>query len=88
MEQRENALIIYTAAWCGDAWRVLQLLDDYEVAYTAVDVDQDPAAADRVRELNGGHLIIPTLVFPEGDHMAEPSNARLMTRLKLEPDGW
>jgi hypothetical protein len=33
-----------------------------------------------VERLNGGAATIPTIVFPDGSHVAEPTNEELATR--------
>ena len=77
----QNTLIIYTTLWCGDCRRVKQLLDDHEIRYIEINIDQDPQAAQFVETINGGYRSVPTLVFPDGTTLTEPSNPELLAAI-------
>ena len=53
------------------------------VPYDWVDIDQNPEAAEFVREKNDGRQIIPTIVFSDGSFLAEPGNDELARKLGL-----
>jgi len=76
-------LTIYGALWCVDCRRTKRFLDEREVGYTWIDIDQDPAAAAEVVRLNRGNRSIPTIVFADGSTLVEPSNAALSRKLGL-----
>lgn len=46
-----------------------------------VDVDADESAAEKVIEINGGMRAIPVIVFDDGTHLTEPSDAVLKEKL-------
>jgi mycoredoxin len=48
---------------------------------TEVDIEQDPAAAEFVMSVNGGNQTVPTIVFPDGTTMVNPSAAQVRERL-------
>jgi mycoredoxin len=56
-----SELIVYGAYWCGDTRRTRDLLDEAEVTYTYIELDDDPEAADWVRSQNDGAERKPTL---------------------------
>ncbi|MYW96948.1 NrdH-redoxin [Amycolatopsis rubida] len=74
-------LIVYGASWCPDVKRSRALLDAKAVEYDYVDVETEPAAEARVRELQDGARRIPTIVFADGSHLVEPSDDELNARL-------
>ncbi|NJM07698.1 NrdH-redoxin [Candidatus Gracilibacteria bacterium] len=76
-------VVIYGAMWCGDCRRSKKFLDERKVAYTWIDVDKEPDAMAVVEQANGGMRSIPTLVFPDGSILVEPSNAQLAQKLGL-----
>ncbi len=80
----ENQIIVYGTSWCGDCWRSKRLLDRHEVDYVWVDIDQDRGASNLVLQINNGNRAVPTIVFPEGDTLTEPSDSQLKARLGLE----
>ena len=78
-------IVMYGAEWCGDCRRSKALLDKlgttHQLTYTYIDVEADPAAADRVMEINGGMRSIPVICFPDGTHLTEPSDNTLREKL-------
>lgn len=79
----ESPLTVYLTDWCSDCRRTLRWLDRHAVPYTTVDIESDPNADELVRRLNRGCRSVPTLVFPDGDVLVEPSSADLKQKLGL-----
>jgi thioredoxin reductase (NADPH) len=79
----QERIKVYGAPWCPDCRRAKQFLGEQRVPYDWIDIDEDPQAAAFVREKNNGKQIIPTIVFPDGSFLAEPSNAELAAKLGL-----
>jgi mycoredoxin len=77
----EDTIIVYGTTWCPDCVRAKWVLDRHEVTYHWVDIAQDPAAAVYVEEVNKGLRRVPTIVFPDGSVLVEPSNAELSLKL-------
>jgi mycoredoxin len=76
-----NTITMYGADWCADCRRSKKLLDDMDVDYEYIDVDAVERAADEARAISG-RTNIPVVVFPDGTHFTEPSDAEL--RAKVE----
>lgn len=74
-------IIVYSTVWCRDCKRAKRFLGEQRVAYVNVDIEQDPSAMARVEEINHGKRIIPTIVFPDGEILVEPTNAQLAKKL-------
>jgi glutaredoxin-like protein len=77
----KNEITMYSADWCGDCRRSKRLMDELNVAYTIIDVENDTAAAAKVQEINGGAQSIPVIVFSDGSHLTEPSDLALKAKL-------
>ncbi|MSO33009.1 MAG: mycoredoxin [Candidatus Nanopelagicaceae bacterium] len=75
-------ITVYSADWCGDCRRSKRLLAKLKVEYKLIDVESDLTAADKVREINGGMQSIPVIVFDDGTHLTEPSDADLTAKLQ------
>ena len=73
---------MYGADWCGDCRRSKRLLNELNVQYNLIDVDADESAAEKVIEINGGMRSIPVIVFDDGTHLTEPSDAALKEKLQ------
>ena len=76
-------IIVYGASWCPDCRRAKQFLGSHRISYRWVDLEQSPEQVAEVERRNGGKRIIPTIVFPDGSHVAEPSNDALADLLGL-----
>src|SRR5579859_2369791 len=82
-----STLVVYGADWCSDCVQSRQFLDEQNIPYTYVDVEHDAAARQFVLDRNGGRQIVPTILFPDGSILAEPSNGDLADKLGLVPAG-
>jgi glutaredoxin-like protein len=72
---------MYGADWCSDCRRSKKLLDTMGIDYEYIDVEAIESAADDARAISG-RTNIPVVVFPDGTHFTEPSDAEL--RAKVE----
>lgn len=79
-------LTVYGATWCPDCRRAKQFLSSHRVPYQWVDLEEHPEKVAEVEARNDGKRIIPTIVFPDGTHLAEPSNDELADRIGLVRD--
>ena len=80
----QETLKIYGAEWCGDCKRSKQFLDKHGVQYEWIDVSQSPEARNFVVKVNNGKQIIPTIVFPNGSFLVEPSDRELGEKLGIK----
>jgi mycoredoxin len=53
---------VYTSGWCRDCRSAKQFLDFHGIAYTEINVDEDPEASDEVIR-HVGKRAIPQLVI-------------------------
>lgn len=75
-------IMVYSTSWCPDCRRAVRVLDQNGASYRYVDIEQDAEAAAFVEQVNGGFRSVPTIIFPDGTRMVEPSNAELIGKLK------
>ena len=75
-------ITVYGADWCSDCRRSKALLDAEGVAYRWVDVEASKEAADEAMAISG-RPSIPVVVFPDGSHVVEPSDATLRAKLAV-----
>jgi thioredoxin reductase (NADPH) len=80
----DDLIRVYGASWCPDCRRAKRFLGDQRVPFEWHDIEVDPEGVRIVQERNGGNNTIPTIVFPDGSHLAEPSNEELAEKLGLE----
>jgi thioredoxin reductase (NADPH) len=79
----DPALTVYGAPWCPHCKRVKKFLAAHRVPFAHVDIDEHPAALERLKDLQGGGQIIPTVVYPDGTHEVNPSDEALAGRIGL-----
>ncbi len=73
---------MYSTPWCGFCRRLKAQLAREGIEITEINIEQDPAAADYVMSVNGGNQTVPTVVFPDGSALTNPSAAQVRERLK------
>jgi glutaredoxin-like protein len=78
-----DPIIIYGADWCFDCRRARRFFDQQQVIYKWVDIDRDKTGEQYVLMVNKGMRSIPTIVFPDGSFLVEPSNNQLAKKLKI-----
>ena len=77
-----SEITMYGAEWCGDCRRSKKFLDSNNVKYNYIDVEADVTASDKVIEINGGQRSISVIIFSDGTHLTEPSDAALKEKLE------
>jgi thioredoxin reductase (NADPH) len=83
----EGTIKVYGASWCSDCKRAKRFLGDQRVPFEWHDIEQEPQYLDIVHERNNGLNTIPTIIFPDGTHLSEPSNEELANKIGLERSG-
>ena len=77
---------MYGTPVCPMVPPVRGVLNRAEVPFEYVNILEDAAGAAQVKAINDGNASVPTLVFPDGSTLTEPSTAVL--RQKLESLGY
>lgn len=77
----KETILMYGTTWCGDCTRAKRLFDDRSVSYEWINIEERPGTADKMMELNGGLQKVPTILFPDGAVLVEPSNEELLDQL-------
>jgi glutaredoxin-like protein len=77
-------IIMYTTSWCSDCHRSKYFLDEHGIEYVDIDVEHDADAGRLVKSLNNGWRRVPTIIFPDGTILVEPSDAALAAKLDIK----
>ena len=72
---------VYVTTWCSDCRLAKHVLEQNSVDYDLINIESDPDAAALVQKLNGGYSSVPTIIFPDGRVLVEPSRAQLEAAL-------
>jgi len=74
-------LTMYSTPWCGYCRRLAAQLDREGIGYTVVDIERDLAAAEYVTSVNGGNRTVPTVQFPDGTALTNPTITQVKQQL-------
>ena len=74
-------LTMYTTSWCGFCRNLKSQLARVGIEMAEVDIEKDEAAAEYVMSVNGGNQTVPTVLFPDGSVMVNPSASQVQERV-------
>src|SRR5260370_29872562 len=79
---------VYGAPWCPDCKRSKKFLAEHRIPYEWIDIDDDAEGLRFVEKLQKRGRTIPTVLFPGGSFLLEPSDEELARKLglKIEAD--
>ncbi len=80
----DDRIVLFGTNWCGQSRRTQQFFERRNIEFDYVDIDQDPEAAYLVQEINHGYRSVPTILFPDGSTLTEPSILQLEEKLGLD----
>jgi mycoredoxin len=83
MTDNNEKIKIYATSWCGGSRRARNIFIDNHIDYEWIDIDENVEGGKFVESVNGGYRSVPTIVFPDGTILTEPSTADLMKKLGL-----
>lgn len=72
---------VYSTQWCGYCTRLKRQMQHEGIPFVDVDIEHDAQATEYVMSVNGGMQTVPTLVFPDGSALTNPSLLQVKERL-------
>lgn len=75
------SVTMYTTTWCGYCQRLKKQLQREGIEYAEINIEEDPAAAEKVEQVNGGNRTVPTLIFADGSALTNPSIAQVKQKV-------
>jgi mycoredoxin len=79
---------MYTSAFCGHSRAVERFMGEQGIPVELVNVDNNPEGRAKLKALNNGYASVPTLIFPDGAQLTEPSLSELRLKLGMEVPGF
>ena len=73
---------MYTTTWCGYCKRLKSQLGEAGIAFSEINIEEDPASAKLVEQVNGGNQTVPTLVYSDGSAATNPSIRTVLAKLE------
>lgn len=86
---RPSRIQMYATPYCGDTRLARRVLDEMRIVYDFIDFRNDPPAQHLVEQINDGFRSSPTIIFPDGSVLVEPSERELRAHVaKLQAEGY
>lgn len=76
-----SGIRVYGTAWCGQCWLARTVFAQRGLDYDWIDIHADSKAEAFVVAHNRGMRSVPTIVFPDGSILVEPSAPMLHAKL-------
>ncbi len=79
----EQKIKMYATTWCGDCRMAKRWFDAHGIAYEYINIEENDKAAEYVLHVNSGMRSVPTIVFPDGSILVEPSPRELASKFSV-----
>jgi mycoredoxin len=79
----KDTIKMFATTWCGDCRMAKRWLDAHNIPYEYINIEQDEQAAAYVMQVNRGMRTVPTIVFPDGSVLVEPSARELAAKFSM-----
>jgi mycoredoxin len=76
----QETIKMYATTWCGDCRMAKRWFDAHGIPYEYINIEEDNTAAEYVVRVNRGRRSVPTIVFPDGSVLVEPSARELAAK--------
>ena len=81
----KDNILLYMSRWCAHSMSVERFLDRNDVVVEKINIDGNSEAREELIHLNEGYASVPTLLFPDGTKLTEPSFSQIRKKLDMEP---
>ena len=78
---KPSTIVMYSTAWCGDCKRAKKFFNTMKVDYIDVDIEKDEKGLAFMMKINDGARVVPTILFPNGEKLIEPSTKELRVQI-------
>ncbi len=75
---------IYTSRFCLHSMSVVRFFKSKDVPVEYISIDGNQQARQEVMAMNRGYASVPTLLFPDGTQLTEPSFNEIRNKLGME----
>jgi mycoredoxin len=66
-------IVMYSTQYCSDCSRAKAFFETNNIPYVRVLIEDNPEATELVMRMNRGFKSVPTIIFPDGSVLVEPS---------------
>ncbi|MDX1414776.1 MAG: glutaredoxin family protein [Candidatus Promineifilaceae bacterium] len=80
-------VVIYTSKFCLHSRIVERFFKTNHVPMQMINIDGDLHARQELMAMNRGYASVPTLLFPDGTQLTEPSLGEIKAKLGIKDPG-
>jgi mycoredoxin len=70
---KPSKIVMYSTEYCGDCRRAKSFFEAKQIQYVNIGLEGNEEATNFVINVNNGSRSVPTIVFPDGSVLVEPS---------------
>ena len=75
-----SKIVMYAMEYCGDCKRAKAFFEENQIAYLIVGLEGNEEAVRFIVAVNSGNRSVPTIIFPDGSILVEPSCEELKAK--------
>ncbi|GAB4538307.1 MAG: mycoredoxin [Anaerolineales bacterium] len=79
-----SQIVVYSTQYCPDCLRAKAYFNAKGIPYLNVSLEGNPEATEFVVSVNQGFASVPTIIFPDGSVLVEPSFTELSEKFNKE----
>jgi glutaredoxin len=78
-----STVVMYSTTWCPDCKRSRRFMDGNNIKYLDIDIGKDTNAVTFLETISRARIHIPTIIFPDGTILIEPTDEELGRKLGI-----
>ena len=83
--KKPSQIVMYVTEYCSDCHRARAFFEANKIEYLRVGLESNEEAIEFVMDINSGYRSVPTIIFPDGSILVEPSREELQKKISI-PD--
>ena len=76
-----SRIVMYATEYCSDCHRAKAFFETNKIEYLRVGLEGNEEATEFVLNINNGYRSVPTIIFPDGAVLVEPSWEELRKKI-------
>jgi mycoredoxin len=76
-----SQIVMYSTQVCSDCLRAKAFFEANNISFLQIVIEEDPQAMEFVSGINRGFQSVPTIIFPDGSILREPSWEELRKKI-------
>jgi mycoredoxin len=78
-----SQIVMYTTASCSDCYRAKAFFEANAIKYAVIMIEENLEATEFIMQINQGRKSVPTIVFPDGSVLVEPTWEELKVKFPI-----